>query len=159
MPLNVSASLWEHVEFAVSLGSGWSQGLEPLNSALQGSAEERAGCGARSTRHVCQVFRAGCQAEGTAAALPWPYKGAVGLCAGSGSRWRRCWAGPAALPLPRRSPGLPLPHGREVPSAARPDKHRRAFWGEINSPVLLLGLSEAWNKIRTKMFIPGCGVY
>lgn len=110
-----------------------------------------------------QVAKLKAQATG----LDWPYKVGVWVCAGAGSCWQRCCAGPPALPLPRRSQGPPLAgyfsaacasgfHGTKVPSAARTDKHGRAFLGEKNSPVFLLWLSEAWNKSRTKMFIPVC---
>lgn len=84
-----------------------------------------------------QVAKLKAQATG----LDWPYEVGVWVCAGAGSRWQRCCAGPPALPLPRRSQGLPLAgyfsaacasgfHGTKVPSAARTDKHGRAFLGE-----------------------------
>lgn len=121
-------------------------------------AAERAAPGT-CVRFSEQVAKLKAQAPG----LDWPYKVGVWVCAGAASRWRWCCAGPPTLPLPRRSPALSV---LPVPLASREGRSRQLhalintaglFWEKKPLRFFLLWLSEAWNKSRTKVFIPVCG--
>lgn len=137
-PLNVSKLLWEHVEFAVSLGPGCSRGPEPLNPALPGHGGRAAEHAAPGTcvRFSEQVAKLRAQQQA------WP--GHIKEVSGCAQAPVAAGRGAVLCGATRPSSSSPLPgaalrsssaacasgcRGRKVPAAARTDKHGRPLLG------------------------------